>query len=40
MAVIERDDRDNIIDGTGSADLIYAYGGNDDAAGFEGNDTI
>ncbi|MCC6919462.1 MAG: M10 family metallopeptidase C-terminal domain-containing protein [Alphaproteobacteria bacterium] len=40
MAVIERDDRDNIIDGTSSADLIYAYGGDDDAAGFEGNDTI
>ncbi len=40
MALIQRNDNDNVIDGTDFADTIYAYGGDDDVYGYGGDDTI
>jgi len=40
MAIIKRNDNDNVIHATDFADTIYAYGGNDDIYGYGGNDTI
>lgn len=40
MALIERNDNDNLIYATDNADTIYAYGGDDDVYGYGGNDTI
>jgi Ca2+-binding RTX toxin-like protein len=40
MALIERNDNDNLIDGTSRADTIYAYGGDDTVYAGGGNDTI